>query len=352
MRYKKNTVRRIATLFVILFICSLACFFVIRGYMINLAYSKIDSMIADAERADNGDPDQIIVALTKNIHDNFAESSPRSFFLHRLEPYLSNARLPNFIRFPKGVIDILVMHGMCDSAARAQILAFKRLGFHAVQWDMVTNQYAHSAVMVTTSTGKDVLVDPFHGVVGYGRGEHDNGSIELFSPSDIKQIVSDGGDILNHLKILSKTSEYAFYNELGNARMGQFGNSLILDATIPEFQENRLILGEIDGSGEDVKNASSKYGMTPFWYYAGHRFDRSWIRQLRTKQDITVTFILTDNVEDGIITSDKIPDINENQMSWSLKAGERLNFYDGKAKINWQRLNSYIPIDKIVFEKN
>ena len=352
MRYTKNAVKKIAKHSAILFILAFAGFFVIRGYMINLAYSKVDSMIADAERAGEGDTDQTMIALTKYIHDNFKEDAPRSFFLHRLEPYLSNIRLPNFIRFPKGVIDILVMHGMCDSAARAQILTFRRLGLHAVQWDMVTNQYAHSAVMVTTSTGKDVLVDPFHGVVGYGTGEHNDGLTKLFSPSDIKKSLNEGGNILNHLKILSKSSDYAFYDELGNARMGPFGQSLILDATIPEFQENRLILGEIDGSGDDVKSASSKNGMTPFWYYAGHRFDRSWIRQLQAKQDITVTFILTDDVEAGIITSDKTPDINKNQMSWSLKAGERLNFYDGKAKINWWRLNSYIPIDKIVFEKN
>ena len=341
-RKKKQFGKLLAAVFVI----SIACFYGVRGYLISTADAVIDQMIAEAEQEFGDDEEAKVIALTASFYERFDEDAPGAFLLHKFEPYLSNRRLPSFIKMPSGVIDIIVMRGMCDSAARGLMRGFQRMELKSVQWDMVTNKYAHSAVMVTLSNGQNVLVDPFHGIVG-----QDKNTKSLLSPSDIKKALLDGEDILGQVLKLDSDAHYEFYEDLVHARMGPFGNSLILDAQIPSFDGASFTIGQLDGSGEDVKAEAGRLGMTPFWYYAGHRFDRSWVRELHSTQDVKVTFILTDHAEEGIITSSARPLIDQNRLSWTLKAGEMISFHDGKAKINWFRLNSYVPIDQILIEK-
>ena len=169
--------------------------------------------------------------------------------------------------------------------------------------------------MVTLSNGQNVLVDPFHGIIG-----QDKDTKSLLSPFDIKTALQDGEDILSQVLKLDNDAHYEFYEDLVNARMRAFGNSLILDAHIPSFDGASYTIGQLDGKSEDVKSAASQLGMTPFWHYAGHRFDRSWIRQLHSEQDVRVTFILTDNAEEGVITSSVKPSIDQNKPSWNLKS--------------------------------
>ena len=342
----KRKKKQFGKLLALVFVLSVACFYGVRGYLISSADAVIDQMIAEAEQEFGDDEEAKVIALTASFYERFDEDAPGAFLLHKFEPYLSNRRLPSFIKVPSGVIDVYVMRGMCDSAARGLMRGFQRMGLKSVQWDMVTNQYAHSAVMVTLSNEQNVLVDPFHGIIGQNKTTK-----SLLSPFDVKTALLGGKDIHSHVLKLDSDAHHEFYEDLVNARMGPFGDSLILDAQIPSFDGASFTIGQLDGKSEDVKSAASQLGMTPFWHYAGHRFDRSWIRQLHSEQDVKVTFILTDNAEEGVITSSVRPSIDQNKLSWTLRAGEMISFHDGKAKINWFRLNSYIPVDQILIEK-
>ena len=109
---------------VFVFVCCLLLWG--EGYLISKADAVIEQMIAEAEQEFGDDEEAKVIALTSSFYESFDEDAPGSYLLHKFEPYLSNKRLPSFIKVPPGVIDVYVMRGMCDSAARGLMWGFQR----------------------------------------------------------------------------------------------------------------------------------------------------------------------------------------------------------------------------------
>lgn len=255
---------------------------------------------------------------------------------------MSNQRLPDVLRFPEGVVETHVELGMCDNAARMLKFLLKQRGYDSIQWNMVTDSRAHSALLVYLPDGRRGLVDPFYGLAGYDQKQK-----TLLSPETVQNAMKNGTDIQSAFMIFGEKTETTFYEEFKTARMAPIGENLNIAAKIPIVKDEPLILGKLNGNDLDVKSAASQNKMTPFWHYAGHKYDRSWVRQLTAQQDIRLEFTLVSDVESGIITSTPKPKISGRKMTWDLKAGEQITFRDGDAQVSWRRLNSYIGIDQI-----
>ena len=132
-------------------------------------------------------------------------------------------------------------------------------------------------------------------------------------------------------------------------RMAAEGDELLIAATLPELKGSIPVeIGKIDGNDLDVKGEGSGFGMTPYWNYMGHKYNREWVRSLLAPQDMSVKMILLEEAEEGVLTAEPKPLVEGKTLSWDLNAGEKITFRDGLAKISWRRLNSYIGVDQIV----
>lgn len=285
--------------------------------------------------------DEKIIALTKQVFKTFNHANPAQILLLRIRPYLTNRRLPAFIRLPDGVIEIIIKQGLCDNAARALAFILKQEGFESVQWNMVTDKAGHSALLVTMPDGRKVLADPFYGYVTTGADG------KLTHLENAIQAIHSGQPFEKSFLNLGKNSDPKFYKYKGNMFMAAEGNDLVLDTTLPRINNEPLFIGEIDGKELDVKSESMKNNMTPYWQYMGHKYNREWVRVLTATQPVRLVITLVAPAEKGILIATPAPRVDGNTLSWNLQENDTITFHDGKAKISWKRLNSFIGIDQI-----
>ncbi len=90
-----------------------------------------------------------------------------------------------------------------------------------------------------------------------------------------------------------------------------------------------------------------KNNMTPYWQYMGHKYNREWVRILKTKEPVRIVMTLLEPAEQGILTASPAPTVNGKILTWELQANDKIIFRDGLAKISLKRMNSYIGVDQI-----
>lgn len=299
--------------------------------------------LADNNRAADATEDQKIIALSRQVSASFRHQDPAQIALYKIRPYITNKRLPAFIRFPNGAMETVIQAGLCDNASRMLAFVLRREGYSSVQWNMVTARGGHSARLVTLSDGRKVFIDPFYGFVAMDP----NGRLTDMQSAQER---INAGDTPESTPIpLGKGSDAQFYRDLDRMFMAAEGEKLIIKAKIPLTEGHRpLVLGVRDGQENDVKNAAQTMHMTPYWFYVGHKYNREWVRQLQAQEPVKITMSLVRRPTHGVLTASPAPAIEGKTLTWHLKAGDTLTFQDGLAKISLERLNSYINVDQIV----
>ena len=339
MSFKKT----VKLLFVLGFSCLvlLCCSWLVAKQVItSKAITKAEAIIQKASTSPE-DREQFVINIAQHIFTSFETKEPWTVPALRIRPYITNDRLPEFLRLQHGVIETLIEQGYCDNAARMLSFILKQEGIDSAQWDMVTSSRGHSALLVSLTEDKQALVDPFYGVVAK-MDDH------LISPKAAQEFIQSGMAIRSIFHPLGSDSKFSFYDDYGRTYMARLGDDLLIEASIPQLNSGKpLFLGKIDGSEEDVKSAASAHGMTPYWQYAGHKYNRNWVRVLKADVPVRIEMTLVKPVETGVITSTPLPSIDGKKLSWDLDAGEQITFRDGLAKISFKRMNSFIGVDQI-----
>jgi hypothetical protein len=339
----------IKKLFKFSFISGIILFFLgtsgwlITKHLVTLQAAKKAQAIITSSYGDNliTSDDQKVISITRQIFNRFERKNPATVPLLKVRGYVTNRRIPSFIRLESGVIETYIEQGLCDNAARVLEFALKQEGFESIQWNMVTNTGGHSALLVKLSDGREVLADPFY---GYVTVNHDG---NLISPNKAKDLIKSGASFDKIFLSLGKESDPKFYKNIKAMYMGAEGNALIIESSLPNLQGHPLVLGDIDGKYKDVKAAARKLNIMPYWYYMGHKYNREWVRVLKISQPVKVSMILTDDVKEDILTADPTPLTNGRILEWNLKAGDDITLRDGLAKMSFKRMNSFIPVDQI-----
>lgn len=325
----------------VLFVTGLFAWLVVKNVTESIAAEKAQSMIAKATGDEAYKPARVI-DIADAVFENFKHQEPTNVLLLRLRPYLTNRRLPEFLRLKDGVIETFVQTGLCDNAGRMLAFALEQEGIDSVQWNMVSPTGGHSVLAVSMPDGRgQVLVDPFFGVVTRYRGT-------FISPKKAQELARGGTSYKDVFQIFSDKSDLSFYRKFADTAMAAEGEDLKLEATLPQI-DDVLAFGEIDGSEKDVRSASKKGGFGPYWNYMGHKYNREWVRVMHTDQDVKIVMTLIDPVEEGVMIADPAPQVDGKTLTWRLKAGDSLTLHDGRAQISLRRMNSYIGIDKIAF---
>ncbi len=303
-------------------------FYAARYALIYDATQRADALVqeAKAQRAWSSDL-EMLASLSTQIYRTYRYGyEDTSGPINALRPFISNKRLPKFIRVPDGVTDMIDPVSLCDPMARILKFVLSRLGKDSQLLSLVhPYEGGHTAVLVQNKDGK-IIADPYIGIV-------------VNMPFD--QAVS--------AEALVENAAVSFYEDVPALTMAAYGAPMRIEVGIPALGGEPLIMGEIDQSFQDVKLAANTLGMKSYWYYMGHKYDRNWTRVLKANDDLRIEMDLLLVPETGVIVSDKPPNIAGKTLSWTLRAGEVLTFVDGDAKINWKRLNSYIGVDQIRF---
>ena len=285
--------------------------------------------------------EQKLIAITKHVFETFYHKDPATIPLYKLRPYITNKRLPEFIRLPDGVMETNIQQGFCDNASRMLAFVLEQEGFPSVQWNMVTNTSGHSTRLVTLSDDeRKVFVDPFYGFVTVDQEG------KLTDMETAKNRILDGDRFEDVFVALGANSDDRFYKNLNNMYMGAEGENLLIKAKLPRLNEP-LILGKIDGQYKDVKSEGGRNGLTPYWHYMGHKYNREWVRVLEAQQPVKIVMTLVEPVENGILIATPSPKVYQNTLIWELDKGEQLKLQDGLAQISLKRFNSYIDVDQI-----
>lgn len=288
--------------------------------------------------------DRRVIAITRYVFDHFEHVDPDSVLALRLRRFVTNYRLPAFLRLPNGAIEILTGRGLCDNAVRLLMFVLGHDGIDAVQWNMTEPHGAHAGVLATLPGGRQGLLDPFFGYVSATREG------VLISPYAAQDSIKAGAPMQSVFQPLSEKSEGWFYRDFRRAAMTAQNHPIVYKALIPELKNAQaLTIGTLDGSSADVKNRSNEIGMNPYWHYAGHMYNRGRIRVLEARQPVKVVMTLVSPVRKSVLTSDPAPEVQGKDMIWTLQPGQTIAFYDGRAKLSWLRMNSYIDVDRIVF---
>lgn len=324
----------IVLLFLIAATTGLAGWLITRHLLILKAEGKIFALARDAHTKPNPTDDEKVTTLTGEIFRHFHHQDPGEIPLYRLRPYLTNSRLPSWFRLPDGVMETLLEKGYCDNAARMLAFALQRENIHSVQWNMVSPGMAHSALLVSLPDGRKILADPFYGY------------ITADTPEQAQARLKAGEEFSAVFSPLSAQSDSAFYKAFTDISMSAAGHDLRLESTLPPLHGKPLTLGTLDGSDLDVKQDGANKNITPFWHYAGHKYNREWVRVLKAAEPVTVTMDLLDVPGDTSFAA-PVPAVNAKTLAWTLRPGETLTFRDGIAKFSFKRLNSYIGIDRI-----
>ena len=312
-------------------------------YVITLrAAEKAETIIEQAyEKHSPQNDDEKIIAIATQIFENFEHAEPSEILSLRLRAYLTNRRLPEFLRLDTGVIETHIEKGQCDNFARMLSFLLVQEGFESILWNMVIDKLGHSALLVTMPDGRQVFADPYYGYVAADKNR------KLLHPKDAQNKIRQGAIFSDVFLPLGENSDPVLYSDFSDVRMAAQGDDLVIESTLPRLDNQPLVLGDLDKSSKDVKSAAKRLGMTPYWFYMGHRLNREWVRVLKAREPVKIVMTLVENAEEGVLTSDKKPVVEGKNLTWQLQAGDKIVFRDGLAKISFKRLNSFIDVDQI-----
>lgn len=293
--------------------------------------------------------ESIAIEIAKLVHEQYraTERLKDTPLLFKLRPYLTHRFLPEFLRIETGAIEALLIEGKCDSAARTTVFILGSVGIRAEQLNLVGRMGgAHSIVQAFNPDGSTFLLDPLYGVAPQHNGD-------VLSIEETTRLQKSGAGARTVWSTITDGSRFhPLYENFPDLWKNTQGAAVEFEVDVDLGNSERLQIGQIDQSSAEVGDAAAKYGLTRYWQYLGHRFDRGWVRTMKFHQPTIVTFILTDNVRDNVITTTRKPNtVSGNTLQYIVQSGEKLSFHDGRAQINWLKLDSYQDVDAIIFER-
>lgn len=337
MQFKKSP----STIVFALMATIVLCWFGIKQGLIVFAERKADEIIKISNINFEDSEDKKLISIATEVFKNFEHKDPAIVPVLKLRPFLTNHRIPKFLRLPDGVIETMIQKGYCDNAARMLKFILKQQNYESIQWNMIFPTRSHSALLVTMKDGRAALIDAFYGYVTADQNKY------LTSPEQARIRIAQGNKFEDVFIALGQSSNPNFYQNFQDVSMAAKGENLILEAAIPLLNGKALTLGEIDGNDIDVKDMSAANGLNPYWHYIGHKYNREWIRVLKAKENTKISMTLVDYPIEKILNATPKPIVNGKTLIWHLKSDEKLVLKDSEAKLSFIRLNSYIGVDQI-----
>lgn len=299
--------------------------------------------------------------------DNFdTRFKPPSYFRYAF--LLSHRYMPEFLRTPRGAVDIFVMGGQCSNLSRTLEFLFDRVGIEAVQHDIIGPKKGHSALSVRLENDWS-YIDPFSNVVFV----EDN---RLISLERLQYLARQGqAPETFAVSLRSKNElpveERSFYTRLYRDRFniykrdvlvntdhGRMGQPIEIEIELP-FAGDRITIGQMDGRWTDVLANGGRNGVSTHLHYVGPRYSRNFeFRLVAKKEDapsgFRAIFHLTDTVDPDNIPKSNVPaKVGVRTLTYETAdptEGIKLRYGDMKWTLkNILRQRSWYNVDMVEF---
>jgi hypothetical protein len=269
------------------------------------------------------------------------EGSP---WYYRFFPYFYHRSLPDFLRLPRGSLDLLFLSGECSDVTKLIEFILSAEGIEAVQRDIVKPfGSGHSALSVRVD-GEWVYIDPYIGVFF---AENDR----IISLDRVMELTSEGVEVEELGVRLRDGVELDYYQDIGTATHGLMGQPLRVEIRIP-LEGSPISIGKIDRSLEDVKWGGMPWGMTTAIHFIGPRYSRFWTRRFFAKVPFRLTFHLLDEPDPAQLPRSNItPEIAGNRLIYTVTDGPAGLLLD-PGSMSWRltRLQSWYGVDMLTIE--
>jgi len=295
---------------------------------------------------DDENLEENIILATKAYHFRYLRGDEQNLW-SALFPYqhlFSNQILPSFLRVKTGAIENLYLSGKCDSVARALAFALNHYALEAETFDMVDpKSLGHTVVSVDLDEKLNIILDPYYGFAS-SNGDSlitvdvaktyalQESALKAWTPFNRNKAIPD---IYKHFERVSYLNSSDNINIISN-----------VDMTV-----NDVIRVGFTNGQPLARNDAINVGLNGLWDYIGHRYNRSFVRELNFTEKTKVTFFLLENLNEMFLTSSHVPIIEDNKLIFVIDKDESLIFRDGEAKRDWLKLKSYQFVDSIQFER-
>lgn len=342
---KKKQKRHLLILVTCAAVAATLIVFALKSYLEFQATSQTERIISRLTTESQTD-EEFAEAATRYVYRALIRNSDErtTNWLLRLRPYLTHRFVPPPIRVRNGAIDLIYLDQFCDNASRALAFIIEEAGFDANQLNIITPGNTHTALLALSPKGKELLLDPYIGIVPVSNGH-------LLGPDEAQLLARQGVPVEQIWRQLEPRTKFPdFYRDFANAIYAKQGEPLEIISDVRLSDGVPLQLGAPDGSFEDVISDGNRARVTPYWHYIGNRYDRAWVRGLRFAQDTRVIFGLTETPNPKLITSTKNPIIENRRLIYEMAKGQKLLFVDGAAGYDWLKFRSYQNVDFVRFE--
>ena len=299
--------------------------------------------------------------------DNF-DTRIKSPSYFRYAFLLSHRYMPEFLRTPRGAVDIFAMSGQCSNLSRTLEFLFSRVGIEAVQHDLIGPKKGHSALSVRLENEWS-YIDPFSNVVFV----EDNRLISLERLQDLARQGHAPETFAVSLRSenefpVEKRSLYTrqyrelfdFYKRdvLVKTHHGRMGQPIEIEIELP-FAGDRVTIGQMDGSWTDVLANGGRNGVSTHLHYVGPRYSRNFeFRLVAAKEDapsgFRAIFHLIDTVDSDNIPKSNVPaKVGVRTLTYETAnstKGIKLHYGDMKWTLkNLLRQRSWYNVDMVEF---
>lgn len=163
----------------------------------------------------------------------------------------------------------------------------------------------------------------------------------IIGPYAARFVMSGGGNYEDYFVELAEGADNSFYKDFAHVMMAPPGHPVYVHIAAPVFQEP-IVLGELDGSAEDVAESASALQLTPYLNYIGQKHGDQVERQIYFTDPAVVTLTLTKPYDESIMTANIDPVVDGNSVTFEVPADEPLILEDLSA--------DFIDVDQLVIK--
>ncbi len=274
------------------------------------------------------------LALAKWSASRWTPTGDPWFF--RFTPFLYHRHLPEWVRLPRGSVELFVRHGECNSAAAMLHFLLRTQGIGSTQIDFVNlSGGGHSALQASIG-GEAIFLDPFFGVAFRSEGR-------LLSFGAAQERARDGAPPA--YTALKPGADFSFYKRLPDLLHAEAGQPLDIRVSLPARAE----IGRVDGSAGDIEADAVKLHMSPYQHFFGARYSRHWRKIYRTGRPVELAFHLTEPVaRDALPASNITPEVDGAVVRYKLDCRDCELVLDPKdVPWDWSRLKAWYDVDQL-----
>ncbi len=294
---------------------------------------------------EQNDLDTTLMNATRYAHAESKNitSSAKPWFA-KIQCIATSKYVPGALRTSTSAFDIAYPADNEKAANQLLVYILEQQGIDVEMWDIVSPHATKQAVIVKVDNGASYkYLDPIDGVVALYENKL------ILGPYAARLLISSGADYRSLFLKLNEDADLSFYKDFEGAMFAPPGYPLYINVAAPVLEES-LVLGEVDGKGDDVAEAATKWELTRYFDYLGAKHGGHVLRRMYFTQAAKVSLTLVEDVDMKVVTTNIEPKVEGRTLVFEIPEDEALVF-DGNTEVLDRKPGDFISVDQIIIER-